>query len=251
MVDLAKIIDENTFVVSDTHFGHNKVLMFEPIRVEYLMDYNCDVTGTCDEFLNLLETIPNEEHRQNEQLIELSKILIPFHDEMLIEKWNEAVGENDTVLHLGDFAFRGVEDYSSKLNGRKILLLGNHDLKNQKTYLDAGWKHVIDNMILCHGEHSFELTPKVDKYWNGLFTDVSGSRILFSHYPIQNSCEWDIKKYGRITDMLEAIYIEYGGEVNIHGHTHTLLSQGSMCQNVSIEHCTSLTPMKIKDVLAR
>lgn len=52
-------------------------------------------------------------------------------DEALISRWNERVRKGDTVYHLGDFtmgasAERGVEIFA-RLNGRKHLIVGNHD----------------------------------------------------------------------------------------------------------------------------
>jgi calcineurin-like phosphoesterase family protein len=249
MVDLSKVINENTFVISDSHFGHFRVLFFEPIRVEYLADYNTDVVVECNELLDLLKTIPEDEHRDHPRINELGKFLIPFHDKMLYEKWNTVVGPNDTVLHLGDFAFRGIEEHTQKLNGNKILLRGNHDLKNGRTYTEAGWKDVIESVKIVVGTSTFEKTPRIDRYWNGLFMGIGEDTVLFSHYPIYNNCEWDVKKYGPITDMLTEIYEDIGGTLNIHGHTHTKLSDGDCCINVSIEHCTALTPMRIGDVI--
>lgn len=65
----------------------------------------------------------------------------------LIRRWNEVVHPGDTVLHLGDVSFRrseyiipksgdlelvekilqGYEYWASQLNGKIILLKGNHD----------------------------------------------------------------------------------------------------------------------------
>lgn len=249
MIDLAKVITPNSFIISDTHFGHHKVLSFESVRVEYLADYNTDVVAECQELLHLLKTIPEDQHRDNPRINELGKFLIPFHDTMLTEKWNAVVGPNDTVLHLGDFAFRGIEENTKNLNGKKILLRGNHDLKNNRTYIDAGWMDVIESVKMVVGRNTFEKTPRSSKYWNGLFIGIEDETVLFSHYPIYNHNEWDVKKYGDITDMLTEIYEDIGGTVNIHGHTHTKLSDGDCCINVSIEHCTGLTPMRIGDVI--
>jgi calcineurin-like phosphoesterase family protein len=88
----------------------------------------------------------------------------PFKDvetmnEMMIAKWNEVVMPDDTVYHLGDFsmAFRAVEIYTKRLNGKKILFAGNHDFvhlahkksrnkENQdkwiQKYIDCGWSEV-------------------------------------------------------------------------------------------------------------
>lgn len=54
-------------------------------------------------------------------------------DEALIKNWNDIIGPDDTVFHLGDFAFGGSQlwnDTLQRLNGHKILIIGNHDMKN-------------------------------------------------------------------------------------------------------------------------
>lgn len=51
-------------------------------------------------------------------------------DEKLIEAWNAVVTPQDTVVHLGDFAFGNesqIHDIAKRLNGRIVLVLGNHD----------------------------------------------------------------------------------------------------------------------------
>ncbi len=52
-------------------------------------------------------------------------------DEKLIEHWNQIVTEKDTVYVLGDFSDYREDKMDrkilSKLNGNKILVMGNHD----------------------------------------------------------------------------------------------------------------------------
>lgn len=54
-------------------------------------------------------------------------------DEAIIKAWNSVVRLNDTVYHLGDFAWRfawrfeAAEIAFSRLNGIKHLIVGNHD----------------------------------------------------------------------------------------------------------------------------
>lgn len=69
----------------------------------------------------------------------------PFTDveemnEAMISTWNQTVGRRDDVWHLGDFAFRGGADFKagifSRLNGRKRLVVGNHD---DKATLSLPW----------------------------------------------------------------------------------------------------------------
>lgn len=81
-------------------------------------------------------------------------------NEYIISKWNAIVKENDIVYHLGDVGFGTTEilkELVSRLNGTKILLRGNHDLRRGIN----GWKEVgfsevykkkieIRNLILTH-----------------------------------------------------------------------------------------------------
>lgn len=78
------------FIISDTHFGHKKVIDFE--------------TGTRP-FANIQE-----------------------HDDELVRRWNDTVGRKDTVWHLGDVLF-GTDSFKTlgRLNGVKKLVMGNHD----------------------------------------------------------------------------------------------------------------------------
>jgi calcineurin-like phosphoesterase family protein len=83
----------NIFFTSDSHFGHENIIRF------------------CKRPFNSVEEM-NEE---------------------LIRRWNEKVGPNDIVFHLGDFCWGGSQVWNGildKLNGKIYLCLGNHDLKN-------------------------------------------------------------------------------------------------------------------------
>lgn len=56
-------------------------------------------------------------------------------DRTLIDLWNSTIGKDDIVYHLGDFAFGlgdvgRVQSIFKQLNGRKYLVLGNHDVRN-------------------------------------------------------------------------------------------------------------------------
>jgi len=56
------------------------------------------------------------------------------HDGALIENWNKLVKRNDLVYHLGDFCFgshKTVRHFRNRLNGKIILIMGNHDYKSR------------------------------------------------------------------------------------------------------------------------
>jgi len=58
------------------------------------------------------------------------------HQEYVIDRWNETVGNNDKVFLLGDSAFT-MESIEAvrRLNGTKVLVRGNHDKLNTAVYL--------------------------------------------------------------------------------------------------------------------
>ena len=77
----------------------------------------------------------SDTHYQHKKIIEYCNR--PFKDmqdmeDSLVDNWNAMVGKDDTVYHLGDFAFANKEECQrifSRLNGRKFLIKGNHDGK--------------------------------------------------------------------------------------------------------------------------
>lgn len=56
-------------------------------------------------------------------------------DEELVKRWNDKVTNRDKVFVLGDFAFGSDISIAGRLNGNKILVMGNHDYKNADEYL--------------------------------------------------------------------------------------------------------------------
>lgn len=73
----------------------------------------------------------------------------PFHDvnhmnEMLIRNWNNTVNNEDLVYVLGDFTLsRRIEMISAlteRLCGRKILIMGNHDTRKPRDYVNCGFE---------------------------------------------------------------------------------------------------------------
>lgn len=61
----------------------------------------------------------------------------------LIEYWNEVVEKEDLVYVLGDFTLSRrkeiIASLASCLNGRKILIMGNHDTRKPQDYVECGF----------------------------------------------------------------------------------------------------------------
>ena len=65
-------------------------------------------------------------------------------DRILTENWNRVVQPEDTVYILGDF---GNPKYAERLNGKKILIKGNHDNYDEEDYLTY-FKRTYDMTVL-------------------------------------------------------------------------------------------------------
>jgi len=88
---------KNTFVISDTHFGHHNIIQY------------------CQRPFASAEDM----------------------DEIMVQRWNEVVKTGDKVYHLGDvYMSRGngnADRILARLNGTKVLILGNHDNAKDQT----------------------------------------------------------------------------------------------------------------------
>ena len=90
-----------TWLISDTHFGHKNIITFT------------------DENNNLIRPFPT----------------IDEHDEYIIEEFNKLVKPEDKVYHLGDVAIgKRFIELVGRMNGKKILIKGNHDIFKLKDY---------------------------------------------------------------------------------------------------------------------
>lgn len=72
-------------------------------------------------------------HFGHAKIIELGKRPFASVEEMdaeMIRRWNATVHPDDTVYHLGDFAWKDHDRYLNVLHGRIIRVQGNHDRPN-------------------------------------------------------------------------------------------------------------------------
>lgn len=101
-------------------------------------------------------------------------------DDVLVAGWNEVVGRDDEVWHLGDVARRSsdVAPLLARLNGTKHLVRGNND--DPATGDAAGWASVQDYA---------ELT-------------LDGAALVLCHYPFRS---WNG---------------QHRRSINLHGHSH-------------------------------
>ena len=129
------------FITSDTHFGHKNIIKY------------------C-----------NRPFEDTEAM-----------DKALIKNWNEMVSNNDLVIHLGDVALCSKERFRqilSQLNGRKMLIRGNHDNWTDEFYREAGFEYVSrypivwnEFYILSHAPLQLSETTPYFNYYGHVHND--------------------------------------------------------------------------------
>ena len=75
-------------------------------------------------------------------------------NEALIKKWNAKVSGSDTVYIIGDMFFRCADPAAilSRLKGKKILVVGNHDSSwMDKVDLKKYFLEVVDFKVITNG----------------------------------------------------------------------------------------------------
>lgn len=110
------------WLISDTHFGHSGILnFFQPDGITKLRPFS-----TVEEM-----------------------------DDIMVENWNLLVKPHDRVYHLGDVVInRKALKTVARLNGKKRLVRGNHDIFRTKEYIEHFEEiygvYVMEDMILSH-----------------------------------------------------------------------------------------------------
>jgi calcineurin-like phosphoesterase family protein len=248
--NLLKEINENTWIISDTHFNHNNILAFETKRLDEMVKDMPELKPLQQK----MEDLTCEEGRKSE-LTDLLNILEPIHTQWMIGRWNTKVKKDDLVLHLGDFAWKGMQDVIPQLNGRKVLILGNHDRKGSQVYKD--FEYVIRGLWLevDFDENHYLKGASQDELFSVLIKNIDGKRVMLSHYPVdENEITFtrNEKMIKRI-EVLKEMYYYYECEMNIHGHTHSnnMIDRDTrVFKNASFENI-GFMPIKIKELIKK
>ena len=174
---VTKISGEQVFFTSDTHFNHISILRFCNRPFKDIQEMN----------------------------------------QSLIENWNRVVGKDDLVFHLGDFAFGNAAAWNQildQLNGKIILIVGNHDMKNMRQavverfeevalemYIEIDKQPIILNHhpFLCYGgsyDNIWQLFGHVHTRQNYFGRDKERMSVLF---PTQYDVGIDNNNYAPIS----------------------------------------------------
>jgi calcineurin-like phosphoesterase family protein len=168
-------MSRQVWFTSDTHFGHARIAEFCPNRLdEFAMDSASDIGKM---------------------------------NEMMIVQWNEQVGPDDMVVHLGDFAMGQIADtlqIARRLNGYKTLILGNHD-RPHPSYSRPPEKR--EGWAEKYREVGFDLS--LGGHW-----DFDGIPTTLCHFPYTGDSEG--------VDRYPEYRPEDHGMVLVHGHIHDM-----------------------------
>jgi calcineurin-like phosphoesterase family protein len=141
-------------------------------------------------------------------------------NEAMRDNWNSVVDPKDTIYHLGDVAFGVTARESLRnlegLNGKKILICGNHDVVHSNVEKGS----VKD------------LTQYFDKIYGCKEISLGGVRGIMSHIPVHDS------------------QLDERFQFNVHGHLHHLLIDDPRYINVSVEQI-NYTPVSNEYILDR
>lgn len=128
----------NIYTLSDTHFGHGNII------------------------IHANRPFPNQ----------------AVMDAKLTANWNATVRPQDMVIVIGDMVWTGgdankIRDYIKALNGRIILVRGNHDKRTNAFYLSAGiqficerfvWEYCDKRFLFIHDPHYVTNDDKQNYY---------------------------------------------------------------------------------------
>lgn len=96
-------------------------------------------------------------------------------NERIIANWNEVVGENDIIFHLGDFCLGGAAEWTrllERLNGKIYLIMGNHDRKKIRQGFMDRFEHVAMQMHIEVGKQRIYLNHYPFLCFEGGYKDV-------------------------------------------------------------------------------
>jgi len=175
--------------------------------------------------------------------------------ESMIENWNAVVDDSDTVICLGDFtqnkkhrskSLELIERFSCQLNGKKILIRGNHDVEPTQFYYDYGWLSVVEYpLIMLDQQTRWLQVPSVSAAC--IIKDIADLRIMFTHFAIFEDENQD-RRYLLEKAYLRELFAEHACDVNIHGHTHDRPVRNDKSFSACVEQ-TFFSPTMLRDFL--
>jgi len=161
--------NKNVFITSDTHYGHSNICR-----------------GTTNWRLPD-GSIPVDQTRDFETIEKMN--------DTIVNNINSMVGQDDVLIHLGDWSFGGfdnIKKFRERIICKEIhIILGNHDhhILNNKENVRELFTSVSEYNTLKYLDSTFVLFHYPITSWNGLH---KGDIHLHGHVHLSND-----KKFGR------------------------------------------------------
>lgn len=192
------------FIISDTHFGHENVKIYEPLRQDY-----------SDE--RLIE-LWNEVVCPNDEVLHLGDFAFKAHGWDFIKRLNGKI-----TLLKGNHDFKKGKNALRELGFVRIIESIEINLPNQALIMQAIQKEfskeLLKKCVCLVEQHNHEV-------------------ILFSHYPVFYEDPYDrSQEVVEMKKVLQRVFELSGCTCNYHGHIHSKMASDSRCINVSLEHC--------------
>lgn len=176
-----------TWLISDTHYGHDNIIGYCARPYPTVAEMNYDMA----------------------------------------RRWNGRVAVDDLVYHFGDFAMGDPErwpEYRAQLQGRIILVRGNHDRHLERVIDRMGYEDVLTDAIV----------------------EIDDVRCWLNHYPLVED-EQDREYRGRRNLFRPPAPGEY--DLALCGHIHDRWTVSHGCVNVGVDRW-GFSPIRVADALA-
>lgn len=119
-------------------------------------------------------------------------------DEAMTSLWNDTVGEYDVTYILGDISWlspKKTADAIAQLNGKKVLVRGNHDTDSLLSECGSIFEEIVDyKEITGYGKR----TPIVMSHYPIVFFNRAHYGAVHFYGHVHNSWQWDAAEGMRI-----------------------------------------------------
>jgi len=188
------------YFTSDTHFSHPLVSCLRGFFNDTLHGRVADkIFKENDGNFEFVSEYLRDNHDTNMRQI----ADVQAHNRALVENINSIVGDEDELWILGDVSYRtsmtDMRHWVNRLNGRKHMIIGNHDNNFRKPHKDFEYESVFQSI---HTEDTLELGE--EKF-----------PVVLSHFQFLEDQE---TAYRQFPEALKKN--EWPDHVLLHGHTH-------------------------------
>lgn len=186
--------------------------------------------------------VTSDQHFNHTNALRLMADTRPFEsvqemNETLIDNWNAVVGEDDITFVLGDFFMGRAEDVRemlNRLNGRIILIVGNHD---------------TDAKLRIYRDMPEKIIDIDDGY---IFEDYNGISFCMNHYPVEGDSVKHRELESKGWHNCVSYFNEHPESIYLYGHVHGNAPCGPLngTYHVGVD-TNNLTPISLDEIIEK